>query len=167
MSTTYSTAFQQAIRITLQNEGGLVNNPADPGGLTKFGISQRSYPTLDIRNLTVAQATAIYYRDFWSKYPYDQIIFVPLACKVFDTCVNLGQARGIKLLQRCLQVNGSPTIIADGGFGPGTLKAINNTDGPTLIAAYRGAQAAYYNAVVAANPQDQQFLRGWLARAAQ
>jgi len=164
---TYSLAFQQAIAITLRNEGGYVNNPKDPGGETKYGISKRSYPTLDIANLTIEQATAIYYRDFWSPYPYDQINYVQLACKIFDTCVNLGQSRGIKLLQRCLAVNGAPGIIVDGGFGPGTLAAINNVDGPTLIAAYRGAQAAYYKAVVAATPSDLQFLNGWLSRAAQ
>jgi len=45
-------------------EGGLVNNPDDPGGLTKYGISQRAYPNLDIANLSVADAMAIYDRDY-------------------------------------------------------------------------------------------------------
>ena len=60
-----SSSFDLAIPIVLENEGGYVNDPADPGGETKYGISKRSYPALDIKNLTVEQATAIYLRDFW------------------------------------------------------------------------------------------------------
>lgn len=57
--------FQPALNIVLAFEGGLVNDPADPGGITKFGISQRAYPTLDIANLTLEDASVIYQRDYW------------------------------------------------------------------------------------------------------
>ena len=52
--------FKLAIPRVITNEGGYVNDPDDPGGETKYGISKRSYPALDIKNLTVEQATAIY-----------------------------------------------------------------------------------------------------------
>ena len=60
-------SFDRIIEFTLQEEGGYVNNPADPGGMTKYGISKRSYPNLDIANLTIDQAKAIYERDFWNQ----------------------------------------------------------------------------------------------------
>jgi hypothetical protein len=74
--------FEQAVEFTLAWENGYTNNPDDPGGETKYGISKRSYPTLDIFNLTLEQAKAIYYRDYWVKseaykygYPKNLIIF--------------------------------------------------------------------------------------------
>lgn len=74
--------FYSAVSFTLKWEGGYSNNPADPGGETNFGISKRSYPMLDIKNLTIEQAKAIYYLDYWlpveaANYPYpkDQILF--------------------------------------------------------------------------------------------
>jgi lysozyme family protein len=164
---TYSDTFLRAIKITLQNEGGYVNNPKDPGGETNFGISKRSYPTLDIKNLTKDDATAIYYRDWWSTHPFEQMTSADLACKVFDTCVNLGVSRGVKFLQRCLQANGHPEVTDDGNFGPHTLVVTNSMDGPSLLAVYRTTQANYYKALVAAKPDLQQFLKGWLNRAAQ
>lgn len=55
-----------AIALVLKHEGGYIDDPADPGGETKYGISKRSYPDLDIKNLTPEEATAIYQRDFWT-----------------------------------------------------------------------------------------------------
>lgn len=66
MSEEYNYNFTRSIAFVLSVEGGLVNNPADPGGLTKYGISQRSYPDLDIRNLSIEDAKEIYFRDYWT-----------------------------------------------------------------------------------------------------
>jgi type VI secretion system secreted protein VgrG len=161
----YSDTFNRAIAITLQFEGGYSNNPNDPGGATKYGISQTAYPTLDIANLTQADAIAIYYRDFWAPYPYDQLTSTDMACKVFDTSVNLGKSRAIKFLQKCINANGSTQIAVDGGFGPGTLAAANAIDSATLLSAYRQAQAAYYNLLVQIRPSNVEFLNGWIRRA--
>jgi lysozyme family protein len=163
----YSETFLKAIKITLINEGGYVNNPKDPGGETNFGISKRAYPNLDIKNLTKDQATDIYYRDWWSKHPFEQIAYTDFAIKLFDTCVNLGMGRGVKFLQRCLAANGHPEIVDDGDFGPHTLAVTNAFDGPSLLDIYRQTQANYYKALVVAKPDLQQFLNGWLRRAAQ
>ena len=65
--------FPRCIDRILAEEGGLSHHPRDPGGLTKFGISQRTYPDLDIRHLTRAQARAIYQRDFWQPLRADDL----------------------------------------------------------------------------------------------
>jgi lysozyme family protein len=158
--------FQAAIQVVLRNEGGYVNDPNDAGGSTNMGISQKTYPNLDIVNLTKDQASQIYYRDWWTHFHYDQITNSNLATKVFDTAVNIGAGRSNKILQRCLNVNGFPSMIDDGDLGPMSIKAINSCDAPTILTAFRAAQANYYRAVVQAHPEDQEFLNGWLNRAA-
>ena len=55
--------FLKAVGEVLENEKGYVNDPADPGGETKYGIIKRSYPNLDMAKLTMEQVLEIYYRD--------------------------------------------------------------------------------------------------------
>lgn len=86
--------FITAVDFTLRWEGGYVFNASDPGGETNFGISKLSYPMLDIKNLTVEQAQAIYYMDYWLpseayKYPYPKFLLL------FDIAVLCGLARAI------------------------------------------------------------------------
>ena len=148
--------FNLAIPVVLANEGGLVDNENDPGGLTNFGISQRSYPNVDIRNLTRDAAAAIYRRDFWH---YDDVQSQAMATKIFDMSVNMGHT-AIRILQTCLGVP------VDGLWGPGTCAAVNAA-GDGLLNAYRQALAQHYQNLVLANPALAQFLHGWLRRAAQ
>lgn len=88
------TLWEAAITTLLKVEGGYVNDPRDPGGETKYGISRRSYPNLDIARLTREDAVAIYERDFWTPIPAD----LPDALRwmAFDAAVNhgLGLSRG-------------------------------------------------------------------------
>lgn len=82
--------FEQCIEFILDREGRIYeNNPDDPGGETKFGISKKSYPNLDIKNLTEDQAKAIYLQDYWRALDCDQYE-LRLALAVFDTTVNQG-----------------------------------------------------------------------------
>ena len=167
MDSTTDQIFQQAILVVLRHEGGYVNDPKDAGGETKYGISKRTYPNVDIKNLTIDQATDIYYRDWWQHFGYGQITDAGLATKVFDTAVNLGASRCHKILQRCLKADGFPSIVDDGNLGPQSYNAINCCNPSTLLDLFRTAQANYYNAVVAAHPEDARFLNGWLKRAAE
>lgn len=83
--------FEQAVAFTLSWEGGYAE---DSGGPTKYGISQRSYPTLDIKNLTLDQAKAIYYEDYWLKskaYLEDYPAFIMR----FDIAVLMGVNRSM------------------------------------------------------------------------
>ena len=81
--------FDKIIEFTLKYEGGYVNDPDDPGGETRFGISKRSYPNVDIKNLTIEEAKKIYKRDY-----YDAVDFGIMDEKtknaLFDTAVNCG-----------------------------------------------------------------------------
>jgi lysozyme family protein len=151
-------SFEIAVEITLNNEKGLVDNPSDPGGLTKFGISQRSYPNLDIRNLTVEDAKAIYLRDFWR---FGGINDQQVANKVFDMVVNMGHT-AIRLVQKAVGFSQQ-----DGVYGPVTETAINSFAPKTLLPAYKGLLADHYTAIANANPAETKFLHGWLNRAYQ
>lgn len=90
-------SFERAFEIVIGAEGGLVDDPADPGGLTKYGISQRTYPKLDIRNLTLEQAREIYQRDYWEAAGCDLITNPVLAILVFDAAVNMSVERAQRL----------------------------------------------------------------------
>lgn len=158
--------FEKAISVVLAHEGGYVNHPADPGGETKYGITKRSYPNVDIKNLTLAQAKKIYFNDFWKPYRYEQIVNDEMATKLFDTSVNTGTKRAVKFVQQALNRMGK-SLVVDGIFGPGTLAAINDVDNFALLNVYRDIQAEYYKSLVAADPKKSVFLRGWLVRAAE
>ena len=158
--------FEKAVSVVLAHEGGYVNNPHDPGGETKYGISKRSYPHVDIKNLTIAKAKQIYFDDFWKPYRYEEIVDDAMATKLFDTSVNTGTKRGVKFIQQALNQMGK-SLVVDGVFGPGTLAAINSVDNSVLLNVYRSVQAEYYKSLVAADPKKAVFIRGWLIRAAE
>jgi lysozyme family protein len=149
-------SFEAAIPLTLEWEGGYSSSPSDPGGETNFGISKRSYPSLDIRNLTREEACAIYRRDFWS---YDGLKSQAIATKLFDAGVNLGTHRAVSYMQT---VVGVP---ADGKYGPLTEGGINGSEEQETLQAYRQRLVAYYQELVQQKPNLQKFLAGWLRRA--
>jgi lysozyme family protein len=98
----YDPVFLQAVARVLTDEGGFVCNPADPGGETNFGISKRSYPSLDIKSLTRDQAIEIYWNDFWQKSGFYRLKG-DVAIKVFDLAVVMGAAQAVTCLQRALR----------------------------------------------------------------
>lgn len=153
------TVFQKAVAIVLQHEGGYVNDPSDHGGETNFGISQRQYPALDIKRLTVEQAKSIYATDFWLRYRINQL---PdwASPKVLDTAVLCGPGTAIKLLQRALSITG------DGIIGPATARACLGADAAAVMERYRDALGDRFHDIVTADPSQGRFLKGWLARAA-
>ena len=89
--------FDKAVKFTLKWEGGYSNDPNDPGGETKYGISKRSYPELDISKLTLKQAKEIYYQNYWLKAGCDGLPY-PFDIIVFDTSVNMGKRRALEFL---------------------------------------------------------------------
>lgn len=149
--------FEQAITFVLANEGGLVSDPKDPGGLTKFGISQRSYPKLDVRNLSLDDAIAIYKRDFWK---FDGIQSQRAATKVLDMCVDFGPTGGIQELQRALGWLQAGPVIADGRYGPITEAHVNAADETQLLDELKAQSVMRY--AEQNNPHD---FAGWIRRA--
>lgn len=145
----------------LQNEGGYSNDASDAGGETKFGISKRSYPDIDMANLTEDQAAAIYERDFWAPYASfpDRV-----ATKVFDLAVNMGHKQAVLILQRALRCCGALNVKDDGVLGPVTKSAVQVANQDLLIVALRSEAAGVYRLLAAKNPSQQKFLMGWLKR---
>lgn len=91
--------FEKAVAFVLKHEGGYINDPRDPGGETKYGISKRAYPALDIKNLTEEQAKAIYRLDYWDRGGCNSLDW-PLCFVHFDSCVNLGVGRATALKEK-------------------------------------------------------------------
>lgn len=157
--------FDRLIGHVLAHEGGYVNDPADPGGATKYGICQRTYPKLDIASLTESQARDIYYADWWLKLRCNEINSDVIAIKLLDTSVNVGRLTGVKLLQRALCQIGKMVAI-DCIIGPKTIAATNEADPGRLLEAMKQRQKAHYEALIANNPKLAKFRNGWLKRAA-
>ena len=150
--------FNEVIDKTLVNEGGYVNDPSDRGGETKYGISKRSYPSVDIKNLTTDEAKAIYKRDYWDKVKGDEIASQKVAFELFDTAVNMGVRTSSKLMQGC--VGSHP----DGIIGNKTLEAINSVDEELLLLRFKLAKIARYAYITKKRPANKKFLLGWINR---
>ena len=103
---TFNNCFDRLIG----HEGGYVNDPNDPGGETKWGVSKRSYPHLDIPQLTREHAKEIYKKDFWDAVQAEKL---PMAVtyQLFDFAVNSGPDTAIRYFQTSIGV------AADGDFG--------------------------------------------------
>ena len=119
-------SFETSINRILGLEGGLVDNPNDPGGLTQWGISQRSYPNLDIRALTREQAIALFKRDFWEVIQGDSFPD-SVGYQLLDFAVNSSVGTAIRALQT------SVGVASDGHVGPITQAAIKAAELHDLI----------------------------------
>jgi len=111
--------WPKSIEFVLKMEGGdeVENNPADPGGQTKFGISKKAYPSLDVAHLTRPEAEEIYRRDYWTPCACDDLPW-PFSIAVFDCAVNQGPVKAKRLLQMALDMD-----TVDGVIGAKTLAA--------------------------------------------
>lgn len=154
--------FDPAVTKTLAREGGAryTETPGDTGGATKYGISKRAYPQLDIANITEQQAKDIYRADYWNAVGGDGIASQAVAENLFDTAVNMGVSRAVKLAQLVLGVEP-----ADGRVGPQTLAALNGTDAARFLADYTLAKVARYINLCNKDRSQGKFLLGWLNRA--
>lgn len=124
--------FDDAFEALLGHEGGYVNDQNDPGGETKYGISKRAYPNVDIENLTVEQARAIYERDYWQAAGCHRMKDPAMAFLMFDTAVNQGVFRAKQIAgithdpvafqaERALHYASLPTF---GKFGRGWMRRL-------------------------------------------
>lgn len=177
--------FDQALAVVLAHEGGFVNDPNDPGGATKFGISLRWLKEIgdldgdgrldgdlnldghididDIKLLTRDNAAAFYRAGWWDKYGYGSLP-PAVASKVFDLAVNMGGPQAHKVLQRACRAAGKP-IVDDGLLGPVTRAAIEERSPAALVIAMRSEAAGFYRVLVGQKPTLGVFLNGWLKRA--
>jgi len=144
--------FERAFKLIVGVEGGYVNDPNDPGGETKYGISKRAYPDLDIKNLELSAAESIYKKDYWEKAKCDQLPW-PVNLFVFDVAVNSGPDTAIKLLQKTLDTP------QDGLFGPTTRGAVSRMDKEAPIR-FLANRAVQYTGI----RNFDKYGRGWFKR---
>ncbi len=155
-------SFEIAIALVLQNEGGYTPaKPSDPGGETKYGICKRSYPDVDIANLTREDAMEIYKSDFWR---YDDLR-QEIANKVFDMAVNMGAGTAHRILQESVGTLVVGPVVVDGKFGPQTIALTNSCEPEPLLRELRARQVVHYCKVIFNNPATLPNLLGWARRA--
>jgi len=142
--------------------GGYTNDPHDSGGETKWGISKRSHPTLNIKTLTYTQAVDIYKEQYWNDL-YDYIKSDSLAFKLFDMGVLSGKQKAVLHLQEAIKSCGY-LIRCDGSFGPITLTATNIIDEAILYDKYIKTYDNWFNKLVIKTRKNKKYLRGWLSR---
>lgn len=102
--------FERAFELVIGSEGGYVNDPNDPGGETKYGVSKRAYPSVDIKNLSLDGAKDIYWRDYWAKLSLDKLPW-SIAYPAFDTAVNLGVYATSGMLKSALATKNPPRYL--------------------------------------------------------
>jgi lysozyme family protein len=145
--------FDRAVALVLDAEGVFSDDPHDRGGATKYGISQRAYPGLDIRSLTRDQAIALYRGDYWDACRCGQMPWWA-ALTVFDAAVNQGPGVAAIAMQRALG------LVMDGVIGSKTLAAIAGADPASGLALYLTERTLHY--VAAAD--WPRYGRGWTRR---
>jgi len=152
--------FIKAIQQTLDNEGGdtITNDPTDAGGLTRYGISQKSYPELDISIITEQHARNIYKKDYWDMVKGDEIELQEIAVAIFDFAVNAGPGRAIKLAQKAIGTQ------SDGIIGPLTLAAWNHAHAGQFLDSYALEKIKFYRDIVTRKPAQKKYLLGWINR---
>lgn len=159
--------FIPAVRFVLDHEGDGAASKDDPGGTTRYGISQRAYPDLDLSQFTESQAVALYLRDYWEPLRCNELPR-PVALAVMDTAVNCGRQRAARWLQEAYNAltSGYPLKV-DGVIGPITTRAVFAlADGErevVLAFALLTRRLEHYASLARREPH-RSYLRGWVRR---
>lgn len=172
----YPQNFITAIRFVLSHEGGYVNDPDDPGGETKYGISKRSFPDVDIKSLTIDDAVSLYYKNYYTPIDktfefnnYNYKISTVFSLIMLDSVVQHGIFRSVKFLQYALK-NYYTTIKADGIAGKNTLhtldKVIDSVDFGCFAAGLISVRLKFYSQITRLRKSNLKFLPGWVNRVA-
>jgi lysozyme family protein len=157
--------FKTALDFVLKWEGGLSDDPDDAGGRTMQGVTQRVYDawraanglaTRDVASIERPELEAIYSNNYWRQACCDRLRG-PLDLVSFDTGVNMGPVRAVKMLQEAVGTD------ADGAFGNKTQQACDACVPPDAAAKYCEVRESLYKQF-AQQPGQQKFLQGWLNR---
>ena len=147
--------------------GGYTNNPKDAGKETKWGISKKAHPELNIKDLTYKQAIEIYKQEYYNPY-YDLIMSDNISFKVFDMGVLTGPKTSIVRLQRTIRHKGEYLLRIDGKIGPMTLTALQMSivrlGEENFYNAYIERYKGWFTRLVYAKPWNQTFYKGWINR---
>lgn len=156
-----SPAYLDAQNFVSAWEGGYGDIPGDRGGPTKYGISSKAHPGLNVRGITEKQAKDIYHKNYWRKIQGDELPD-DVAKVLFDHSVLSGVSLASKHLQ--LIVGAKP----DGIIGPKTLKKLNqylqDNSSHELSLKLLDKRRWLYRRIVGRNPSQKKFLPNWLSR---
>jgi lysozyme family protein len=164
-------SFDLFLPILLQNEGGYVDNPNDPGGETNKGITMRTFshcshallgidPTsANLKTLTDAQAGILYKHNYWTPMQGDAFPLQDLANIVCDFYINAG-THATSLLQSVMKELGA-NVVVDGVVGRASVQALNALNQIAVYERYKQGRIAYYQQLGVKYPM---FLQGWLNR---
>ena len=149
--------FDDAFEIIVGNEGGYSNDPNDPGGATRFGITEavaraNGYEG-DMKELPLDKAKSIYKAKYWDAISGDNLLW-PLSLFVFDAAVNQGNDAAIKLLQK------SVGVAQDGILGKGTISKALQSNQTELCGLFMADRALRYTGT----RNFDIYGRGWLKR---
>jgi len=151
-------SFSRAVNYVIDRLEGGGTLVQDAGGLTRWGISKKANPDVDIANLTRDGAIDIYRRKYWNAVKGD-LLPAALALLVFDAAVNMGPGYVARMLQRLLG------IAEDGVIGAKTLLAARAfTPQSELRALFNGVRLQAYYDLVARKPFNKPNLWGWTCR---
>lgn len=153
--------FQAALDHVLKSEGGFVNHPKDPGGMTNLGCTKvvweeyvgHPVSEADMKALTPESVAPLYKRKYWDKVAGDDLPS-GLDYAVFDAAINSGAGRAAKWLQEVVGVT------ADGAIGKGTLAVVASMDAQKLIALYNDRRLEFLEGL----PTFATFGKGWTRR---
>ena len=123
------TPFDAAIAFVLKAEGAESHDPRDPGGLTRYGISQRAHPDVDVATITADRAIGLYRTRYWDAGRMDKLP-PPIAVALFDSAVQHGLGPATRMLQQTLGVT------TDAVIGPITLGAAYRADVADVLVNY-------------------------------
>lgn len=170
--------FSTALKKTLLNEGGYVNDPDDPGGETYKGVAramhskwdgwtivdalkkQSGFPSNMEKNGELQSKVENFYKvNFWDKVQGDDITDEHVAFAIFDFAVNAGVGTSAVLAQRVVDAD------PDGVIGPGSVARINATDPEFFLASFTVAKIARYIGIVNKRPTSRKYFFGWVSRA--
>jgi lysozyme family protein len=150
----------------IQREGGFVNDPADAGGPTNWGITQstlahyrmRPVTVEEVEHLSITEARAIYRERYIVGPGFDQIKDERLLELVVDSAVQHGVVGAVRLLQAALGV------AVDGVFGDATRAALAGATPGQLWIKLAAERVAYYGRIITDKPVNAKFAAGWMAR---
>ena len=153
--------FDKALQLMLKHEGGFVNHPSDPGGMTNLGVTQRVYEEWvgyevdkqDMMKLTPEDVAPIYLHNYWIKANCDELPS-GLDYVVFDWAVNSGTGRSAKAVQKICGA------AQDGAIGPKTLALVNGQNTQYMIEEFGKIRQNFYESLSTFDT----FGRGWTRR---
>lgn len=160
--------FKSSIFVIDKAEGrDIVNDPNDLGRLSKYGISQRAYPDLDIKNLTFDQAMEVLEKDYWNKYNIGAISNQGVANIVMLITINMSPSSAATIVQKAVnRYFRSDRLVIDGVMGSKTIEAINSCSDPIVFRdCLRLQECQYYYDLVHKLPGQITNLHGWIGRA--